>query len=293
MDIVANSAFLQGKWAKEQGMTGCGPWFTVLDQIKLFRPDIIFLQDVGYFSNAEVIDVFKSHAPLAAQISCSMPDLQKVKLLNTVFTSFPHYVPWLEMVGVRGVYLPLAVDPIIGARLATQPRTYDCTFVGGVGTPSHWSYGMEVLETVAMNIPTSRFYGYGYNLLPSSSVLCNKFYGPAWGLDMYEVLGQSRIVINRHGEVASKYANNLKLFETTLMGALLVTDLKANIRDFFEPDECVTYDSPADAVDKIRYYIAHPLQAVTIAARGQARTLRDHTYAKRMPLVSETLEALL
>jgi spore maturation protein CgeB len=35
-------------------------------------------------------------------------------------------------------------------------------------------------------------------------------------------------------------------------------------------------------VEKIRYFIEHPEQADAIARAGQARTLREHTYAHRM-----------
>jgi hypothetical protein len=42
---------------------------------------------------------------------------------------------------------------------------------------------------------------------------------------MYRVLECSKIVINHHGDVAP-WANNLRLFEATGTGALLLTDWK-------------------------------------------------------------------
>jgi spore maturation protein CgeB len=46
--------------------------------------------------------------------------------------------------------------------------------------------------------------------------------------------------------------------------------------------EVVVYDSPAEAVAMIEYYESHPGEAAEIARAGQARTLREHTYASRM-----------
>lgn len=292
-DVVANYPSLQLKWAAENGFNGeHGLHAISMDQIREFDPEVVILQDVSWFSQTALEAISRRHI-LAAQISCPFPEEEKVKLLDVVFTSFPHYIPRIEALGVKAVYLPLAYDPRIGPRLATQNRPYDCVFVGGVGLPSHWAAGMNVLSAVAKAVPSSRFYGYGYELLPASSALCNQHYGPAFGLEMYEIICHAKICLNRHGEVSQNYANNLRMFEATGSGALLVTDNKSNIHDFFADDECVTYDSPDDAVDKIRWYLDYPWLAAAIATRGQKRTLKDHGYSQRIPVVSETLKGLI
>ena len=56
---------------------------------------------------------------------------------------------------------------------------------------------------------------------------------------MYKVYGRSKIVINRHGEVAQGFANNMRMFEATGMGALLMTGQSPNLSDFFSEKECV------------------------------------------------------
>jgi len=63
----------------------------------------------------------------------------------------------------------------------------------------------------------------------------------------------------------------------------LLTDAKVNLPCLFEPDqEVVTYETPAEAVGKLKQLLADPQAAVAIAARGQARTLREHSYSQRM-----------
>ena len=60
---------------------------------------------------------------------------------------------------------------------------------------------------------------------------------------MYRVLAQSRIAVNRHGDFAGGYAANMRMFEATGVGALLMTESAANLPDFFEPGrEVVAYD---------------------------------------------------
>ena len=82
--------------------------------------------------------------------------------------------------------------------------------------------------------------------------------GEAWGIDMYEVLARSRIVVNRHGPVAAGYANNMRLFEATGAGAMLDHRGGPNLRDYFEPgSEVVSYDGPDDLMEKLRHYLEH------------------------------------
>jgi spore maturation protein CgeB len=115
-----------------------------------------------------------------------------------------------------------------------------------------------------------------------------------WGLDMYRALARSRVTLNRHINVAENNANNMRLYEATGVGALLITDRKDNLGELFEVGkEVVAYSSPEEAAELIRYYIAHPEEARAIALAGQARTLREHTYKRRMEELVPVLERYL
>ena len=50
---------------------------------------------------------------------------------------------------------------------------------------------------------------------------------------MFRILASSRIVLNRHITDARQYANNMRLYEATGVGSLLVTDAKENLADLF------------------------------------------------------------
>jgi spore maturation protein CgeB len=106
---------------------------------------------------------------------------------------------------------------------------------------------------------------------------------------MFKLMCQSRIILNCHCDFAENYANNLRLFEATGCGALLITDYKDNLNDLFEVGkEVVAFRSSEDCIDLIHYYMKHPREARLIA--GQRRTLRDHSYVKRMGEISKILE---
>jgi len=138
------------------------------------------------------------------------------------------------------------------------------------------------------------FYGYGADGLDRNSPIRPRHQGEAWSLGMYTALARSRITVNVHIDAAENNANNMRLYEATGCGALLVTDEKANLAELFEPErEVVTYRSPQEAVEKIRYYMDHPQEASAIALAGQARTLREHTYRHRMDELVDILTPYL
>jgi spore maturation protein CgeB len=111
---------------------------------------------------------------------------------------------------------------------------------------------------------------------------------------MYSVLARSRIVINVHEDVAEGNVNNMRLFEATGAGAMLLTDTGANLGELFEPGkEVVTFDDADDLVAKARHYLEHEDERRQIAAAGQRRTLAEHTYQRRIGELAARLEELL
>jgi spore maturation protein CgeB len=107
--------------------------------------------------------------------------------------------------------------------------------------------------------------------------------GNAWGIEMYEIMKASRMTLNCHIDVAESYANNQRLFEATGVGTLLVTDMKQNLHEMFEPGkEVVTYRTPEECVEVIKHYLEHVDEGEAIARAGHERTLREHTYYRRM-----------
>lgn len=114
-----------------------------------------------------------------------------------------------------------------------------------------------------------------------SPALKSRVNPPVFGKEMLRLLKDSQIAFNSHIGVAGRYAGNVRLFEATGVGACLLTDWKENLGDIFcEDREIVTYRSAEECVEKVRWLIAHPVQCGQIAAAGQARTLRDHTFER-------------
>ena len=111
---------------------------------------------------------------------------------------------------------------------------------------------------------------------------------------MFDILRRSRISLNHHIGISGPYANNMRLYETTGVGALLLTDWKENLAEMFEPGaEAAVYRTPAECVQAIDYYLNHEAERVQTARAGHERTLRQHTYRQRMAQLVGIVEGLL
>lgn len=114
------------------------------------------------------------------------------------------------------------------------------------------------------------------------SAIVNRSRAPLFGLTMFQQLQQSRVSLNTHIDISPINASNMRLFEATGVGSCLLTDWKANLSELFELDsEVVTYRDADECVEKAKYLLAHESERSRIAAAGQQRTLRVHTFSHR------------
>ncbi|PSN14667.1 hypothetical protein C7293_10690 [filamentous cyanobacterium CCT1] len=114
---------------------------------------------------------------------------------------------------------------------------------------------------------------------------------PRFGIPMFQTLRDSKATFNSHIDLSANSASNMRLFEATGVGTCLVTDYKTNLHTLFEPDyEVLTYNSPDECVEKVKWVLAHPQKRDEIAQAGQARTLKDHALSLRAVQLDEILQ---
>lgn len=124
--------------------------------------------------------------------------------------------------------------------------------------------------------------------------IAQKVHSSVFGKDMFQMLSQSIITLNHHGDQRWNSACNMRLFEATGVGACLLTDWKENLPDLFEPDyEVVTYRSFDECLEKVNWLLNHPQHATEIARAGQARTLRDHTFVQRAAQLHDIIKTAI
>lgn len=302
-DCLVNIRPLQEAWARENDVRlspavrwgpsrrrGWIPWLrrrddrwmaeALLAQVRELKPDIVHIQSMDLLHPDVVAAVRRETRLVVGQVATELPADRTYDSYDLVVSSIPDLVDRFRREGGDAEWLPLAFEPTLVERIGRRERDLPVSFVGSFS--SRYRDRVEVVEAVTRVAPL-RTWTADAAALPTRSPIRSTIEGVAWGRDMYVVLARSRLTVNNHGAIARSAANNLRLFEATGMGALLVTEAGSNLSDLFEAGrEVVTYRDPQECGEVVRHYLDHPIEAEAIAAAGQRRTLRDHTWRDRM-----------
>ncbi len=299
-EFVVNCEPLQSAWAKEHGLRRRGfgalrrrPSFdrVVAAQVEDFDPDVVYMQDLSVLDDDLLREVGKGRL-LVGQIATELVSEPVLRRFDLIVTALPQYVERLGSRGHEVELLRLAFEPRVLGRLGAVEMDREVVFAGSLAGPQ-WRNAATILETAACKLPIT-FYGFRADELPPASVIRPRYGGEAWGLDFYRVLASARIALNRHGDVAEGHAANMRLYEATGVGVFLLTDERSDLHELFEPGrEVVTYGSADDLVERARYYLEHEDERSAIALAGQERTLRDHTWERRMTQLADVLSRRL
>ncbi len=194
------------------------------------------------------------------------------RFFDAVFLAQRDYTDaFRQAVGHQQVHwLPLAAAPDVH-RDHSLPRIYDVGFVGNLARAHRRTERARRLRLLAERYRTNDF---------------TRQYTPA---EVGRVYSQSRIVFNTSiaGDVT------MRVFEGTACGALVVTDAVANgLEELFEiGEEIVVFQDDEDLLRTVDHYLAQEEERAAIAAAGQRRTLREHTYAHRAQRILDVVTA--
>src|SRR5580700_4881695 len=318
-EVFINNRFLQEAWAREHGVKiassprprvvlrrGVVPWLVrdhsewmgaiLSAQIEQFRPDVVLTHSLTDLPSKFWKTMRSHYRLLVGQIASPLADDIDLSPFDLMLSSLPNFVERFRAAGLRAEPFRLAFDPSVLARLQESLRptpapTVDVSFVGSLS--AHHPGRQAWLEQLCREVPI-QVWGQGVDSLPADSPIRKVYCGPAWGIQMYRVLARSRISVNYHIELSGSYANNMRLYETTGVGTLLVTDWKQNLHEMFEPGaEVVGYRTADECVKAIDHLLSHEPERSRIAQAGHARTLREHTYAGRMAELVALVQRLL
>lgn len=302
-EVVATAHPLQAAWARQHDpMTWRARWMSHIPrlrerweeavlraQIQWYRPDVLLVQNIDHLPE-RFIRWSKEEVPLVvAQHATVLKEVAAVKEYDLVISAVPRIVNRLQEGGAKAEHLKLGFGVQVLDRLPESEETFDVVHVGSYG-PLHQERN-ELLERLA-SIFECHYWGPAPAELAAGSTIRDALRGEAWGVEMYRRRASSKVTVTKHirAAVGSDVAN-CTMFETTGVGACLVVDRGQNLHEIFDPDkDVVAYDNHEDAVEKISYLLNHDRERQDIARAGQARTLREHTYAHRMREFDEIIK---
>lgn len=291
--IIGNAEPLQRAWARENGAQY--DRFTLIqEQIHAYKPDVLWVAGLPHYTGTFLKGIAPSCGLIlawAAYAGCEKLDLRQVSCL---LTSSSLFVEQFRRLGKRSELLMPCFDPRILSLLPARQPDIEVSFYGSLHS-SLFTRRVDILSYLVRRTPMQvwaecptimrrpwplRSFFMQFRYLPI--LLRRRGNGSVYGLDMFRLLRRSKMTFNVHVDAAQGQAGNIRIFEATGAGTLLLTEAAPNLSQMFEPNrEVVTYSSKEDAVDKIKYLLEHDSEREMIAAAGQQRTLREHNAAKR------------
>ena len=115
-----------------------------------------------------------------------------------------------------------------------------------------------------------------------------------FGLDMYRLLQNSKVTLNKDPDALLDNVGNIRLFEATGAGTCVLTNSGTNMAELFEEDsEVVTYSSIDECIEKMNYLLGNEDVRKRIANAGQRRALKNHTMYSRCQELDDLFQNML
>lgn len=283
-----NYEALQYKWAEEQGWKERDLKKILYAQIENFQPEVFYNMSPTFF---ELGELEQKLAPNIIRICWSASpfyDNEQFKAYQTRLTNLPLDVRPASEMGFRSDLFQPAYDPVMESYAANKERPIDLFFYGQYARAIfkrrneqldqllayqaaskyrielHLQYRIE--KEPVVNIPYVR--RYWQKIKHPSELVRSRALPPVYGLDLYEKLGQSKMVFNAGVDFSKQYKVNMRNLEVLGCGAQMLSDEGIYPKYFEAGKHFSTYKNMPDFFQKLEYFLDQSQERMAIAQAG-------------------------
>lgn len=275
-----DSSIFYQKWCEANGINNniISKYDILIFQIQYYNPDIVYFHEIWLIPE-NILEEIKLILPNIKIIgwNCAISSLENLtgqKYIDALFTCSDNIKNSLiknnfcKVIKVNHMFEPKILKIIKNS----DKKKYDIIFFGKL-LRNWYQERIDFFKYLIQNNINITIFGDTDD--EELKLYCHS---AIYGKEVYNVLANSKIVLNIHPKFLLDAAN-IRLFEVTGMGSLLLTDYKPNMNELFEEKvEAVTFKTYAQAKELIKYYLEHEEERKKIAIRGQKKTLKDYTY---------------
>lgn len=318
-EIISNIKYLQKTWSKEYLQKKSNKNI-ILEQIFFYKPNVIYFGNYSLLTKDLLKEIRKlNHVKLIIVFHCSPITSEiekKLKLADLVITCTDGYKEEIEKKIKKKTFLiHHAFNTSSKKYIKTKKRSIDVTFVGSLYMKS----GLHINRInliyillkkfsntyIGVDFPLKNFYyiftflfspNSHYKLFGKLKLIYKIFYilincrKAVYGNDMLELLNKSKLLINSHIE-DTRYAGNMRLFEGTGMGCLVLTDNKIGLDKLFKINkQIVVYKNLVDLTNKIVFYLKNKKKLLLVAKNGYKKTHSKHNYKNRVKILDKLIK---
>jgi len=280
-----------------------GPEEKVFDIIRVFKPHII-LHTKDEFK-PQVFQKMREHAMVIQWYPDSViPEwLQDyVRASDIFFTMSEGWVEELKGYNPNVFWLSQAFEPSSFKIKEITDRdrrmfSSEVTCVGTIGSKPHYLPRIRYLKRVIDEGLELKWWGpripRKISTLPLLIGRLGRSYGGrfVWGEEYAKVACLSKIFLAFDAMPHIRKSMSARMYTAVGCGAFYMCRYVEGIEDVLIPDkEIVTFQDEDEMIDKIRFYLTRDDLRRQIAAAGQERVLREHTYDKRIKEMMAIIE---
>jgi len=300
--IIANDLYLQQEWMKENKFRlgkSENPVHEILKcQIETIKPDVLYLSDPITFDSRFIRKLSWRPSLILGWRASNIPENTDWSEFDVMLSSLSGLRRIALELGARAVedFYPGYPEWIINHINGISP-SFDVVF-SGQWTDRH-TVRNHYLQKIAVAATGEQPFSCGLYLSGQMQnvppeVARYQIEGQ-FGIAMHRALRTGRITVDARGtlettsfgdkkkiDLAGKETGNMRIFEATGSGVFLLAEHYENLEKYFEPGiEIETFHDEYELIEKIRYYLNHPLERDSIARRGLERCLRQHSMTER------------
>jgi len=262
----------------------------LLKQLRLQQPDLLLLlkcdtlPPVSYrlirrVCNAKIV-AFHPDDPFNVgnwrRAGPSHPHaVAQLREVDVYFTWARHLIPKLQQRGARRCeYLPFACDPAFHPR----PTQLDHAHASDVCFVGNWDPHREkwLAHIARMDVDLAIWGNEYWSRRCKDPRVRDAWRGRAIvGEQLASAVASSRINVNIL-RLQNQNACNMRTFEIPCVGGFMLHERSDELDALFPPGQaCAVFDSPAELVDKIEYYLSHEEERARIVEAGYQAAMRQ------------------
>lgn len=295
--IVLNNVWSQISWANENGKFDVKSLSDILlNQINTIQPDVLFISDIPGFEFS-LIPQFKRRPLIVAWLATVINHQLPWHEIDVILSGITDVRNKIVQLGAKSSEKFMSAAPYYFQANHTNTTSNNIAFAGSFIPGIHDDRARQV-DRLSHFINDLNIDVYTANLFPLSEGSRVNFYPPVYGNDLVRTYSNYPMVLDARGNFdlgkEKKLAEtaNMRIFEATRAGSLLITENSPNLAEYFEINkEIITYNDFDELKEKINYYgnKKHADSRILIASKGRERTIKDHSIESRAQWLEKIL----
>lgn len=310
--IVANCEQTQRRWflEREEQATALSAMERLARQLDSLNPDVVYFTDPVHFHDELIQTLRRKPRVILGWRAAHVPKGIRWESYDVMLSCLTRMRSLALEKGAAAAepFAPGFPERVLTA-LGPVAKDVDITFVGHYVKGIHPERNslLEVVASVAARLGATCHMHLSGELEAVPEVIRPFMKPPVFGMAMYRALARSRITFDARGriwlrdahaqkveDIARNETANMRIFEATGCGSLLLTERRDNLARFFEPDtEVAVFRDAGELEEKLVRHLENRRESEEMAARAQRRCLGEHSMRQRARQLDAIIRAHL